>query len=174
MQAMVVGAVKISRFFAYVGAITVVVMMLLICFDVMLREVFRVSWNPTPEIVARYLMVGMVFLPLSWLEFRKQMISVELLDFALSPWMRRASDLSVMVAATGVYGVLAYSAWTKALKEAGTGTLVEIGVTKMAVWHSYFLPPIGFSLGAVACLIAAAALVLPRLNAQLEAALNER
>lgn len=174
MQALSVVAVKVSRAFAYLGAGAVVAMMLLICVDVAARELFRVSWNPTPEIVARYLMVGMVFLPISWLEFKRQMISVELLDFALTPFMRRISDIAVMLVAAAVYGALAYTNWTKAIKEFDSGTLVEIGTNKMAVWHSYFLPPVGFTLGAAACLLAAAALAWPRLNAQIEAALNER
>lgn len=174
MQALAVAAVKISRFFAYIGAAAVVAMMLLICADVFAREVFRVSWNPTSEVVARYLMVGMVFLPISWLEFRDKMISVELLEFAMTPGMRRISDFGVMLVATIVYAALAWTNWTKALKEFKSGTLVEIGTYKMEVWHSYFLPPIGFTFGMIACLLVALALVWPALNDRMEAAADER
>ncbi len=174
MQAIARAANWLSRILAYLGAATVVAMMLLICFDVAARSLFRVSWNPTPEIVARYFMVGIAFLPLAWLELRRQMISVELLDFMMNDRLRRLSDFTVMLAATVIYGALAYTTWGKALKEAKIGTLVEIGTTKMPVWHSYFLPPIGFTLGALACLIAAIAIWSPTAEAELNGSANER
>ena len=167
-------AIRLSRIFAYIGALAVVAMMLLICLDVVTRNLFRISYNTTPEIVARYFMVGIAFLPISWLELRRQMISVELIEFALTPTLRRWSDLMVMLVATGVYGLLAWTSWTKALKEFKSGTLVEIATWKMPVWHSYFLPPIGFTLGTAACLIVLVAVLSPAWNSTLEHAANER
>jgi TRAP-type C4-dicarboxylate transport system permease small subunit len=172
MKALSGAVVWLSRFFAYIGAAAVVGMMLLICLYVIMREVFRISWNPTPEIVARYFMVGIAFLPLSWLELKKQMIQVELIEFAMTPGIRRWSDLSVMLVSSVVYAVLAYVTWGKAFKEASTGTLVEIGTLMMPVWHSYFLPPIGFTLGCIACLITALCLVLPGAADTLEETLD--
>lgn len=167
-------AVRLSRIFAYIGALTVVAMMLLICLDVVTRNLFRISYNTTPEVVARYFMVGIAFLPISWLELRRQMISVELIEFALTPALRRLSDLLVMLVATVIYGLLAWTSWEKALKEFKSGTLVEIATWKMPVWHSYFIPPIGFTLGVVACLIVLVAILSPAWNSKLEFTTNER
>ena len=172
MKALSKAVVWLSRFFAYTGAAAVVGMMLLICFDVAMRNIFRISWNPTPEIVARYFMVAIAFLPLSWLELKKQMIQVELIEFAMTPRITRWSDLSVMLVSTLVYGVLAYVTWGKAFKEASSGTLVEIGTVMMPVWHSFFLPPIGFSLGCIACAIAVLSMVLPGDEDRLAEAVN--
>lgn len=172
MKALSKAVVWLSRFFAYIGAAAVVGMMLLICLDVAMREIFRISWNPTPEIVARYFMVGIAFLPISWLELKKQMIQVELIEFAMTPRITRWSDLLVMLVSTMVYAVLAYVTWGKAFREADTGTLVEIGTLMMPVWHSFFLPPIGFTLGAIACAISVLSMVLPGAADSLEEALD--
>ncbi len=166
MKALVAGVNWISRACAYAGAAAVVAMMLLICFDVAIRNVFRISWNPTTYIVARYFMVAIAFLPLAWLELRKQMIQVELIGFAMGPRLTKVSDLSVMLTSAAVYAVLGWVTWGKAFSEAETGTLVEIGTLMMPVWHSYFLPPLGFTLGCVACLIGALTILLPDLEAE--------
>jgi TRAP-type C4-dicarboxylate transport system permease small subunit len=174
MKALSVAVVRLSRFFAYTGAAAVVAMMLLICLDVLMRNLFRTSWNPTPEIVARYFMVGIAFLPLSWLELKKQMIQVELIDFVLTPVLHRWSDLLVMLGSGTVYAVLAWVTWGKAFREAKSGTLVEIGTLLMPVWHSYFLPPIGFTLGAIVCLIASLAILMPNVETSVAEAVDGR
>ncbi|NDV00953.1 TRAP transporter small permease [Pseudoroseicyclus tamaricis] len=162
MQALAKLAGGVSRALAYVGTAAVVAMMLHICLDVALRNLFNIAMNTTPEIVARYYMTGIAFLPLAWLELRRQMISVELLEFAMTDRLRRQSDVVVMIVASLVYVALAWGAWPKALKEARSGTFVELVSLQFEVWHSYFIPAVGFSLAAVACLFTAWGLVSPR------------
>ncbi|MGZ9810121.1 TRAP transporter small permease [Pseudoroseicyclus sp. H15] len=174
MQALAKLALWISRVLAYVGAVAVVAMMLHICLDVALRNLFNIAMNTTPEIVARYYMTGIAFLPLAWLELRRQMISVELLDFALSDRMRHASDAVVMLVAAGTYALLAWSTWPKALKETRTGSFVELVSIQMPVWHSYYIPAIGFTVASAACLIGTLAFASPRLSAALELRQDER
>ncbi|WP_373353622.1 TRAP transporter small permease [Pseudoroseicyclus sp. CXY001] len=167
MQGLARLAGGVSRGLAYLGAFAVIAMMLHICLDVLLRNLFNIAMNTTPEIVARYYMTGIAFLPLSYLEFRRQMISVELLDFALSDRMRRGSDVLVMLVACGTYVLLAWANWPKALKEAQAGTFVELVSLQFPVWHSYFVPAVGFTLAAVASLFAAWGLINPRVATEL-------
>lgn len=152
-------AVGLCRLLSLISAAAVVLMMLHVCLDVVLLNLFRISMNSTPEIVARYYMVALAFLPLCWLTLRDQMISVELLEFAMPPRVRRLSDFLVAVSGVALYALLAYATWGKALREARTGTFVELVRYQMPVWHSYFIVPVGFALAALACaLIALAAL----------------
>jgi TRAP-type C4-dicarboxylate transport system permease small subunit len=161
MKTLLRTAATLNRALAFVGALAVVAMMLHITLDVVLRNLFRTSLNTAPEIVARYYMVGIAFLPLAWVEQRRDMISVELVDFAMTPLWRRISDLSVMLAAMVIYGLLAWATWPKAIKEAKAGALVELGTLKMPIWHSYFLPPVGFTLAAFACAVSLLVLLRP-------------
>lgn len=142
-----------------IGAAAVVLMMLHVSVDVVLLNVFRLSMNSTPEIVARYYMVAVAFLPLGWLTLRNQMIAVELLDFAISRPVKLASDFVIYIAAAGIYAVITYANWTKALREANSGTFVELVRYQMPVWHSYFIVPAGFALATLACVLMALAIL---------------
>jgi TRAP-type C4-dicarboxylate transport system permease small subunit len=174
MQRLVTLAALVAKTLGYVGALAVVAMMLHISLDVILRNAFRYSMNTVPEIVARYYMTALAFLPLAWLEMRRDMISVELLDFALSSRARRISDVAVMLLASVVYGLLAWTNWGKAMKETRVGTLVEIADYKMAVWHSFYFAPIGFTLAALVCLLLAFGRVFPAIGTPIEEAVHER
>lgn len=170
MRQLVNIARSIARIMGYIGAFAVVAMMLHISLDVVLRNLFRLSMNTVPEIVARYYMTALAFLPLGWLELRRQMISVELLDFAMSDRVRQYSDAAVMVVASLVYGFLAWTNWDKAFSETRVGTLVEIATYKMPVWHSFYFAPIGFTLAAMITALLAFGYLNPALAAQLDEA----
>lgn len=170
MKHLITSAMWIARIMGYIGAFAVVAMMLHISLDVALRNIFRISMNTVPEIVARYYMTALAFLPLGWLELRRQMISVELIDFALSDRMRRLSDIMVMLIAAIIYGFLAWTNWDKAISETRVGTLVEIATYKMPVWHSFYFAPVGFTLAAVVAALLAVGYAVPSLGKQLDEA----
>lgn len=173
MTSLIVFVQQVARIMGYIGALAVVAMMLHISLDVFLRNVFRYSMDTVPEIVARYYMTAVAFLPLGWLEFRRQMISVEVIEFALTPRLRRLSDASVMAIAALVYGYLAYTNWGKAMKETRVGTLVEIATYKMPVWHSFYFAPLGFSLAALVALLMAFGYLFNTSATQIDEAGNE-
>lgn len=173
MKFLLILSSRLNTLLALIGAAAVVAMMAHICLDVALRNLFRHSMNSAPEIVARYYMVGIAFLPLAWLEQRRDMIQVELLDFAMSDRIRRWSDVTVMLIAALVYLMLARATWPKAFSEMRTGAFVELVNMKMPVWHSYFLPPLGFSIAVVACLLTALVIARPQF-ADLDGYHNER
>ena len=170
MSGLVLFAARVAKFFGYLGALAVVAMMLHICLDVVLRNFFRISLDTVPEIVARYYMTALAFLPLAWLEMRRDMISVELLDFVMKPGVRRVSDVAVMVIAAVIYGLLAWTNWTKALSETRTGTLVEIASYKMPVWHSFYFPAVGFTCAGLICVLLAIGQLFPSVGAPLNEA----
>jgi len=155
MTALFTFATRSVRFLALIGAIGTVAMMFHICLDVALRDFFRISLDTTPEVVARYYMVVVAFLPLAWVERQNGMISVELLKWALGPRGRQVSDVLVALFSALVYGVLAWTTAHSALRHFNVGTYVEFTDYKMPVWHSYFLPPLGFVLAAAICLLKA-------------------
>jgi TRAP-type C4-dicarboxylate transport system permease small subunit len=166
MTALFTFATRSVRLLALIGAIGTVAMMLHICLDVALRNLFRISLDTTPEVVARYYMVVVAFLPLAWLERQNGMISVELLEWALGPRLRRISDVFVALFSTLVYGVLAWTTARSALQHFQVGTFVEFTDYKMPVWHSHFLPPLGFALAASVCLLKAVEFAVNRASAQ--------
>jgi TRAP-type C4-dicarboxylate transport system permease small subunit len=155
MTALFAFATRSVRLLALIAAIGTVAMMLHICLDVALRNLFRISLDTTPDIVARYYMVVVAFLPLAWLERRNGMVSVELLDWALNPRARQISDIFVALFSAAAYGLLAWTTARSALRHYDVGTFVEFVNYRMPVWHSHFLPPLGFILAAAICLLKA-------------------
>lgn len=170
MGKLITAAMWTARVMGYIGAFAVVAMMLHITLDVLLRNLFNISMNTVPEIVARYYMTALAFLPLGWLELKRQMISVELIEFVLTDRIRRYSDAVLMVIATVVYGFLAWTNWDKAISETRVGTLVEIATYKMPVWHSFYFAPVGFTLATVVSALLALGYLIPNLGSKLEEA----
>ncbi|HBZ45608.1 MAG TPA: TRAP transporter small permease [Maritimibacter sp.] len=170
MGKLITAAMWTARVMGYIGAFAVVAMMLHITLDVLLRNLFNISMNTVPEIVARYYMTALAFLPLGWLELKRQMISVELIEFVLTDRIRRYSDAVLMVIAAVVYGFLAWTNWDKAISETRVGTLVEIATYKMPVWHSFYFAPVGFTLATVVSVLLALGYLIPNLGSKLEEA----
>ncbi len=153
MITLVTTASKISRLLAILGAVAVLAMMGHICLDVVLRNLFSISFDVTNAMVARYYMVPLAFLPLGWIELRGEMVSVELVDGALPPALLRGSDVVVALIAAGIYGVLTWATWGNAMSNYTRGTFLLLGETRFYTWPSYGVPVLGFALAGVACLI---------------------
>ena len=94
-------------------------------------------------------MIVVAFLPLAWVEWKGGMVSVEIIEFLLSPRLRRLSDAAVALLSTVIYGVMAYASFSIALRNFNTGTFVVALQTKIITWPGYFLPPVGFALAAL-------------------------
>tara|TARA_R110002020_G_scaffold15140_65_gene53512 strand:- start:1253 stop:1774 length:522 start_codon:yes stop_codon:yes gene_type:complete len=149
-------AMNVTAAIAAAGAL---VMMLHICAEVVSRNLFGAPIPATVEIVSRYYMVVLAFLPLAWLERRRGMVSVEATDFLLSPAVRRWSDVAVALVSAVIYAGLAYTTWLAALKNFSAGTFVMALEVAVPVWPTYFLPPLGFGLAVVVTLARAMSLV---------------
>ena len=140
---------RITSGLALLGAVGVLAMLVHITGYVVMRNLAGAPIPATVEIVSYYYMVAIAFLPLAWVERRGGMISVELLDFMLSPRMRRVSDLLIAALGVVIYAVMAYASWLTAVRNYETGTFVVALQTKIITWPGYFLPPAGFALAAI-------------------------
>jgi TRAP-type C4-dicarboxylate transport system permease small subunit len=161
--------VGLCRGLSFIGGAAVVLMMLHISLDVLLLNLLRISMDTTPDIVARYYMVAVAFLPLGWLTLRRQMIAVELLDGLLPDGLRHLWDAVIGLIGTIVYGLIAYATWLTALGELRSGSFVELVSLQMPVWQSHFLVPAGFGVATLACALMTLVLLLPQARAMLDA-----
>lgn len=161
---------RLARILAFVGAAGVLAMMVHVCADVASRAMTGASLPATVEVVSYYYMVLVAFLPLAWVERKEGMISVELLDFLLTPRMRRVSDVAVVLFSITVYAVIAYASWLTAVKNYQTGTFVIALQTKIITWPGYFLPPIGFALAALIMIVQLLKIVHGKIDADWGAA----
>ncbi|WP_343079982.1 TRAP transporter small permease [Ostreiculturibacter nitratireducens] len=156
MQMLERAADRVAQGLALIGALGVVAMLLHVGADVVARNLFDRPIPATNEIVSRYYMVLIAFLPLAWVERGNAMVSVELLDMAMPPGLRRVSDLLVALIASVIYAAIAWVTLQSALSEWRVGSFVDVLGREVPVWPTYFLPPAGFCLAALVTLLRAA------------------
>jgi TRAP-type C4-dicarboxylate transport system permease small subunit len=137
---------RVARGVALIGALGVLALLVHVAADVATRNLFGRPIPATNEIVSRYYMVLIAFLPLAWVERERTMISVEVLDAVMSPAVRRVSDVATALLATVIYVAIAWVTWGDALANWRTGSFVEVLGREIPVWPTYFLPPAGFLL----------------------------
>lgn len=142
---------RISMSLGLIGGVGVALMLLHIIADVMSRNVLNYALPATIEIVSRYYMVAVAFLPLAWIELRNEMISVEVGQSLLRGKVLMANNALIAVVCAFTYALLAYSSWGIAVTQYANSAFVVSLSTKLAVWPTYFLPPVGFCLASAAC-----------------------
>ncbi|PQO24747.1 TRAP transporter small permease [Rhodobacteraceae bacterium WD3A24] len=149
MSALARLAERMAQTLALVGAVGVLLMMVHVGIDVAARNIVGRPLPATNEIVSRYYMVLIAFLPLAWVERRRGMVSVEVVDAMLGPRITRVSDVIVALLACAIYAVMTYTTWETALSNWGSGSSVIVLNMLLPVWPTYFLPPAGFALAAL-------------------------
>ncbi|MFC7704407.1 TRAP transporter small permease [Plastorhodobacter daqingensis] len=142
-------------FLATLASLGVLVMMVHVCADVIWRQISGGPLPATVEIVSRYYMVLVAFLPLAWVERRGGMVRVELIDGFLSRRMILLSDVMAALLAAAVYFGLSYASWGIAMRNYNTGTFVTALQYAVPVWPTYFLAPLGFLLAGLVVMLRA-------------------
>jgi TRAP-type C4-dicarboxylate transport system permease small subunit len=150
---------RMSMLLALIGSVGVLVMMVHIGADVVMRNLFGRPIVATNEIVSRYYMVAIAFLPLAWVEQRRGMVSVEVIDVMLGPRALRVSDVLVATFAAVVYAVVCWTTWQTAVASFRSGTFVMVLDRAVPVWPTDFLPPVGFGLAALVTAVRALGLL---------------
>jgi TRAP-type C4-dicarboxylate transport system permease small subunit len=148
-------AERLARGVALIGALGVLALLVHVAADVATRNLFGRPIPATNEIVSRYYMVLIAFLPLAWVERERTMISVEVLDAVMSPAVRRVSDVATALLATVIYAAIAWVTWGDALANLRTGSFVDVLGREIPVWPTYYLPPAGFLLAGADTLLRA-------------------
>jgi TRAP-type C4-dicarboxylate transport system permease small subunit len=137
---------------ALIGTVAITALMLHVVADVVLRNVANTPIPATYEIVTKYYMIALAFVPLAWVERRGGMVQVEVINGLLGPSALVWSDRLVAVLSTVIYAALAWVTFVSAMKTAATGAFVMAQSTRLPTWPGFFLPPIGFTLAALVTL----------------------
>ncbi len=146
MRLVSVASEKLSQTLALIGAIGIILMMIHIGADILSRNLFGRPIPATNEIVSRYYMVLIAFLPLAWVERRNGMVAVEVLEWALDPRLKRVSDFLVAALVCVVYAVMTWVTWQTAMSNFRSGSFVVALNYRVPVWPTYFFLPAGLAL----------------------------
>ena len=140
-----------------ISGLVLLAMMLLVAADVAAATVFGTPIQNVIEIVAYYMMVGIVFLPLGSTELRGDHIKTDIFTQILprKPWL--ASQVVVGLAGTAMLGVLTYVSFDKALQATKRGEMM-MGTTMIDIWPSRWILFAGFALFLICLVFATIAL----------------
>lgn len=138
---------------ALLGTLGILLMVVHITLDVVLRSTLSISIPATLELVTRYYLITLALLPLGWVEWRRNMISVEALEGMMSPVLIRISDVLVSLLSAAIYATLAVATWCKAMEQYQIGAYVMSLNVPMPVWPTYFVLPVAFALAALVCVV---------------------
>ena len=129
-----------------IGLISVALMMFHITIDVVGKFAMNEPVPATIALVSSYYMVVIAFIPIAYAETRNSHITVEVLT-ELFPWRAQLHlySWSYLISAS-VYGLLTYRTWNEAVRAHGAGSFIMEQSTKLLVWPSYYLLPIGCGL----------------------------
>lgn len=138
---------------AMLGTLGILLMVVHVTLDVLLRATFSISIPATVELVTRYYLITLALMPLGWVEWRKDMITVEALEGMMGQRLVRLSDVLVSLVSAVIYVVLTVATWEKAMEQYAIGSYVMSLNFPMPVWPTYFALPVAFALAAVVCVV---------------------
>lgn len=135
---------RISNFFEYAAAIVVLLMMLHITLDVAAKYIFNHPLPGTLPVVANYYMVAVVFLPVAFVEIRKESIAVDLFYQWFPAPMKHLATIFGTLCSITFFSILAYQSYHNAMRAYGNGEFVD-GTYLVITWPSRFLLPLSFA-----------------------------
>ncbi|MCT7378369.1 TRAP transporter small permease [Chelativorans salis] len=134
---------------ALVAAAGVLAMLLHVTADIVGRQIFGRPVPATVEIVSRYYMLLIAFLPLAWTERRGEMIAVDVFAGLFRGRWERVDKVLVNVLSFAAFAFLTYTTWFAAMREFGSGSFVLSLSVAVPVWPGYFVLPLAFALASL-------------------------
>jgi TRAP-type C4-dicarboxylate transport system permease small subunit len=141
----------IATAFAYLATAVIVVLTLHVCVDVGSRYLFNLPLPGTTEMVAKYYMVGTVFLPLAYCQIRRQHFNATLFESYLPRGLVRRVDGVHDLVTCLLAGLYAYCTGLAAYDATLIGERVQTAFYPLLTWPSRWLVPIG---AGVLCVVA--------------------
>ncbi|GGX72102.1 TRAP transporter small permease [Saccharospirillum salsuginis] len=138
---------------ALLGTLGVAAMMVHVTLDVIARTLWSVSIPATLEIVTRYYMITLALLPLGWVEWKRQMITVELFTGLFGQQGVKIIDALVAILSAVVYIAFTQATWIKAVEQYELGAYVMSLNFPMPVWPTYFVLPLAFALATLVSVV---------------------
>ncbi|EAQ02555.1 TRAP-T family transporter, DctQ (4 TMs) subunit [Pseudooceanicola batsensis HTCC2597] len=135
----------VSRIVTYVATALAALMMVHVTIDVVLSQFVAEPLPGTVDYVSYYYMVGLVFLPLSFVEYTNEHIKVDLIHDLLPTGARTVLDMLALALSAAFYGLLTWQTWIDAVEKYTIGEK-SMGMAAVTVWPGRFFLPIGAGL----------------------------
>jgi len=139
----------LSRGLVGIAGVCIVIMLVLVVCDVLSRAVFNVAVPGIDTIVASYLMVAAIFLPLAMLQILEENIAVDVFREMVPPVVQKLFDIVGHLLTLVFYGLLAWLYAKVALESYEIREFVT-GTWDVPIWPARIIMPLGLGCGALA------------------------
>ncbi|MDO5620336.1 MAG: TRAP transporter small permease [Paracoccus sp. (in: a-proteobacteria)] len=139
----------ISRASIVLGSFVLMAMMLQVVVDVISRKVLGAGFPATADLVGKYYMVAVSFLPLAMTEVHRRHIEATIFTQRLHGLPRKIVFLFGFVLALVVFCLLTKGSFDEAMKQTARGAYVDAGTMRFPTWPSYWILPVSFALMAL-------------------------
>ena len=145
MDSVITSLGRVSRIITYVAAALATLMMVHVTIDVVLSQFVAEPLPGTVDYVSYYYMVGLVFLPLPFVEHTNEHIKVDLIHDLVPPGVRTLLDILALALSALFYGLLTWQTWFDAMEKYAIGES-SMGMAAVTVWPGRFFLPLGAGL----------------------------
>lgn len=143
----------INRFIAnatkWIGSAILLLMALQIVIDVFMRNVVGAGFPATSELVSKYYMLAVSFLPVAYSELKRRHVEASIFTNMLPKKLHPAVYFLGFAISLAAYGILAWGTAKEALVQTGRGAYVETGTLFFYTWPGYWILPVCFGLMAL-------------------------
>lgn len=132
-----------------VGSVVLVLMALQIVIDVVMRNTVGAGFPATADLVSKYYMILVSFLPVAYAELQRRHVEASIFTDMLPKRSHPAIYFLGFALSFVVYALLAWGTGKEALVQTGRGAYVEAGTILFRTWPGYWILPICFGLMAL-------------------------
>ncbi len=137
----------------WVGSAILILMALQIVIDVAMRNLLGAGFPATAELVSKYYMLAVSFLPIAYAELQRRHVEASIFTDMMPKWTRVPIYGLGFVLSLFVYSVLAYGTFREALRQTSRGSYVEAGTMDFYTWPGTWILPVCFGLMLVVSLM---------------------
>lgn len=129
-----------------IGSIVLCLMAVQIVLDVASRNVLGAGFPATSELVSKYYMLVVSFLPIAYAEIERRHVDASVFTDMMPHFTRPAINLLGFALSFIAYGLLTYGTAREAARQSERGAYVEAGTMDFYTWPGYWILPICFGL----------------------------
>lgn len=135
-----------------IGGIVLCLMMAQVVIDIFLRAIIGAGVPATPDLVGKYYMVAVSFLPVAYTEIERRHIEATIFTDGLKGGGKTFIYFLGFIVALVIFATLTYGTTNEALRMAAKGAYIESGTIRFITWPSYWILPVSF--GAMTIILA--------------------
>lgn len=144
-----------TRLVTGAGGVLMIAMMVHIVLDVASKWLFNFPLDGTLEIVSHYYMVGLIYLPLAYVQRRGSHIVAEILTQNLSRRIRAALEAAISLLMFVYVVIFVWNTSVEAARKTAEFEYLEATELFIVIWPTRWFLPIGFGLMGLYALVQA-------------------